>query len=96
VAWCHRWTVAAAASAVFGPEMRRRASTTWRSKARQSAVYLFIHDEQVEIRRQPPVGRPPTKRTPLRRELPDPDIQLRYIGPAGKPGPLQRDHGQPE
>jgi len=73
----------------FGPEMRRAGVDyiAIHGKSDQP-VYLFIHDEQVEIRPAGHLWGLTTSETDaaLRRELADPNVQLRYIGPAGENG----------
>lgn len=71
----------------FGPELRR-AGVDYLAVEGQAErpVYLFIHDDQVEIRDAGHLWGLNTDETDaaLRRELVDPAIQLRYIGPAGE------------
>jgi aldehyde:ferredoxin oxidoreductase len=71
----------------FGPELRR-AGVDYLAVEGQAErpVYLFIHDDKVEIRDAGHLWGLNTDETDaaLRRELVDPAIQLRYIGPAGE------------
>ena len=71
----------------FGPEMRRAGVDylAIRGKA-DHPVYLLIRDGEVEIRDADHLWGLLTSETDaaLRRELSDPDIQLRYIGPAAE------------
>ncbi len=71
----------------FGPELRR-AGVDYLAVEGQAdhPVYLFIHDGEVEIRPADHLWGLNTDETDaaLRRELVDPDVQLRYIGPAGE------------
>jgi aldehyde:ferredoxin oxidoreductase len=71
----------------FGPEMRRAGIDylAIRGKA-DRPVYLYIDDGRVEIREAGHLWGLLTNETDaaLRRELQDPDVQMRYIGPAGE------------
>jgi len=71
----------------FGPEMRRAGVDYLAVQGvAEHPVYLFIQDGQVEIRDASHLWGLNTDETDaaLRRELRDPDVQLRYIGPAGE------------
>jgi aldehyde:ferredoxin oxidoreductase len=71
----------------FGPELRR-AGIDFLAIHGQSEhpVYLFIHDNEIEIRDASHLWGLKTDETDaaLRAELDDPNVQLRYIGPAGE------------
>jgi aldehyde:ferredoxin oxidoreductase len=71
----------------FGPELRRAGIdyVAIRGQA-DRPVYLYIDDDRVEIRDASHLWGLKTDETDavLHRELKDPDIQLRYIGPAGE------------
>lgn len=71
----------------FGPEMRRAGVDylAVRGKADQP-IYLYIEDGRVEFRDARHLWGLKTNETDaaLRRELADPDVQLRYIGPAAE------------
>lgn len=73
----------------FGPEMRRAGVDyiALHGKA-DRPVYLYICDEHAELRDASHLWGLTTDQTDdaLRRELPDADVQLRYIGPAGENG----------
>lgn len=73
----------------FGPELRRAGVDylAIRGQADQP-VYLSIQNEDVEIRDARHLWGLKTDETDaaLRRELADPDVQLRYIGPAAENG----------
>jgi aldehyde:ferredoxin oxidoreductase len=71
----------------FGPEMRRAGVDYLAIRGiAQRPVYLFIHDGQVEIRDAGHLWGLTTDETDaaLRSELGDPNVQLRYIGPAAE------------
>ncbi|MBN1148206.1 MAG: hypothetical protein JXA78_13185 [Anaerolineales bacterium] len=71
----------------FGPEMRRAGVDYLAVQGMaERPVYLFIHDGQVELRDASHLWGLNTDETDaaLRRELPDPEVQLRYIGPAAE------------
>jgi aldehyde:ferredoxin oxidoreductase len=71
----------------FGPELRKAGIDylAISGKAEQP-VYLYINDDTVEIRDAGHLWGLTTDKTDaaLRQELGDPDIQLRYIGPAAE------------
>jgi aldehyde:ferredoxin oxidoreductase len=73
----------------FGPELRR-AGVDYLAISGQAEqpVYLYIHDGRVEIRDASHLWGLTTDKTDaaLRREFRDPDVQLRYIGPAAENG----------
>ena len=83
-----RGTVAeGSAGGFFGPELRRAGyDYVAISGKAEKPVYLFIQDEQVEIRDAGHLWGLTTYETDvaLRGEIPDPDTQLRYIGPAAE------------
>ena len=71
----------------FGPEMRRAGMDYLAVHGNADyPVYLYIHDGDVQIRDARHLWGLNTDETDavLRREMPDPDTQLRYIGPAGE------------
>ena len=71
----------------FGPELRRAGVDYLAVEGQaEKPVYLFIHDDQVEIRDAGHLWGLTTDETDaaLRRELTDPAVQMRYIGPAGE------------
>jgi aldehyde:ferredoxin oxidoreductase len=71
----------------FGPEMRRAGVDYIAIRGvAERPVYLFINDDRVEIRDANHLWGLTTDRTDaaLRSELGDPNIQLRYIGPAAE------------
>ena len=71
----------------FGPELRRAGIDYLAIEGQADRpVYLFIEDNQVEIRDAGHLWGLKTNETDaaLRQELKDPDMQLRYIGPAAE------------
>lgn len=71
----------------FGPELRRAGVDYLAVEGQaEQPVYLFIHDDTVEIREARHLWGLNTDETDaaMRRELGDPAVQLRYIGPAGE------------
>ena len=71
----------------FGPELRRAGIDYLAIHGKSDRpVYLFINDGEVEIRDAAHLWGLNTDETDavLRSELSDPNIQLRYIGPAGE------------
>lgn len=71
----------------FGPEMRRAGYDYLAIRGQsQRPVYLYITDDIVEIRDATHLWGLKTNETDaaLRQELKDPNIQLRYIGPAAE------------
>jgi len=73
----------------FGPEMRRAGVDYLAVRGQaEHPVYLYIEDGRVEIRDARHLWGLKTDETDaaLRRELGDPNVQLRYIGPAAENG----------
>lgn len=71
----------------FGPEMRRAGFDYLAIRGKSDhPVYLSIRNGDVEIRDADHLWGLRTNETDaaLRRELPDPDVQLRYVGPAAE------------
>jgi len=83
-----RGTVAeGSAGGFFGPELRRAGyDYVAISGKSENPVYLSIEDDKVEIRDAGHLWGLTTYETDaaLRRDIPDPDTQLRYIGPAAE------------
>jgi aldehyde:ferredoxin oxidoreductase len=71
----------------FGPELRKAGIDYLAISGKsERPVYIFINDSQIEIRDASHLWGLTTDQTDaaLRQELDDPNIQLRYIGPAGE------------
>jgi len=83
-----RGTVAeGSAGGFFGPELRRAGYDYIAISGKSdNPVYLYIENEHIEIRDARHLWGLTTYKTDaaLRSEIPDPDTQLRYIGPAAE------------